>query len=400
MSQLPAGLAPIKTPRQHPGARRLRRVAVAALAFVGIAVLLRLTLLRPKTVSVESAVVSRGTVVETVTNSRAGTVKTRQRASLSPETAGRVVALPHRKGVRVQAGVLLLGLDSALERAQVDLARESARAAAARVEEACLAARLAASEFGRGRDLQQAGIASDQSADQLDSVSQQAQAACRAAKATHEQAQAQLKVAEVELRRTELRAPFTGIIADIHTELGEWITPSPPGVPIPPVIEILDPRSIYIVAPIDEMDSERVHVGQVASLSVDSRRGEHFPGRLVRVAPYVLDTLEQNRTIEVEAEFDDPGVAQSLYPGTSADIEIILSRREGVLQVPTSAIGAASSVLAVERGRLVERAVKTGLRNWKTTEIVSGLSEGERVVTVRDSPGIRAGAAVVTGGER
>jgi HlyD family secretion protein len=143
-----------------------------------------------------------------------------------------------------------------------------------------------------------------------------------------------------------------------------------------------------------------VHVGQEASLSVDSRRGEHFPGHLVRVAPYVLDTLEQNRTIEVEAEFDDPHVAESLYPGTSADLEIILSRREGVLEVPTSAIGAASSVLLVQHRRLVERDVKTGLRNWKTTEITSGLSEGERVVTVRDSPGIRAGATVVTGGER
>jgi HlyD family secretion protein len=399
MSVLPAGLAPVTAPERRSGARRLRRAAIAlAIAIVAV-VLLRLTLFRPRPLRIESAVVSRGTVVETVANTRAGTVKTRQRARLSPETAGRVVELPHRKGARVQAGARLLALESALQRAQVDLARESVRAAAARVEEACLAARLAGSELKRGRDLQEGGIASEQATDRLDSASQQAQAACGAASAAHDQAQAQLRLAFVELSRTELHAPFAGVVADIHTELGEWITPSPPGVPIPPVIELLDPRSIYVVAPIDEMDAERVHVGQQVRLTVDSRRGEQFPGHLVRVAPYVLDALEQNRTIEVEAEFDDAGIAQSLYPGTSADVEVILSRREDVVQLPTSAVGAASSVLIVEHGRLVERIVKTGLRNWKVTEVVSGLREGERVVTVRDSPGIRPGATVVTGDE-
>jgi HlyD family secretion protein len=202
-------------------------------------------------------------------------------------------------------------------------------------------------------------------------------------------------LAQAELARTELHAPFNGVIADMSTELGEWITPSPPGVPIPPIMDLIDRSSIYIEAPIDEMDAERVSEGQTVRISVDSRRDEHFPGRLVRVASYVLDVVEQNRTVEIEAELDDPAVAESFLPGTSADIEVILSRREDVLQIPTGAIGPEDKVLVVVDGRLVERVVVTGLRNWRTTEIKEGLREGESVVISRDTPDIVAGAAVV-----
>jgi HlyD family secretion protein len=163
---------------------------------------------------------------------------------------------------------------------------------------------------------------------------------------------------------------------------------------------MLDPTTLYVAAPIDEMDAERVKLGQEVRLSVDSRRGEHFPGRLVRVAPYVQDVLEQNRTVEVEAEFTDLRVADSLLPGTSADVEVIVSRRQDVAQIPTGAIAQGETVLVVDGSRLVERRVKPGLRNWRTTEILDGLAEGERVVVVRDSPDIKAGARVVVGGDR
>jgi HlyD family secretion protein len=128
---------------------------------------------------------------------------------------------------------------------------------------------------------------------------------------------------------------------------------------------------------------------------VDSRQGEHYPGRVVRVASYVLDVVEQNRTVEIEAELDDPSIAERFLPGTSADIEVIVSRRENVLQIPTGAIGPGHKVLVVVDGRLAARVVVTGLRNWRTTEIKEGLREGDSVVISRDTPEIKAGAAVV-----
>jgi HlyD family secretion protein len=399
MNEAPA--PPASPPLSGNGARARRRrwlrPTLVILGLVVVATTLRLTVLAPDPVRVSVAAATMGTVEETVTNTRAGTVKARKRANLSPETSGRVVALPYPKGARVAEGAVVLRLDDSMQRAQLDLAEQDVRAAAARVDETCLAADLAAKELVRGKELAAQGINSPQALERLESESERGQAACRAARATLDQARARQRLAAQELARTQLRAPFAGVVADIHTEIGEWITPSPPGVPLPPVVEILDPTSLYVTAPIDEMDAERVRSTQAVRLSVDSRRGEHFAGHLVRIAPYVQDVVEQNRTLEVEAEFDDPRVAATLFPGTSADVEIIVSQRSDVLQIPTSAISQGDEVLVLEDGRLVDHRVKIGLRNWRTTEILDGLEAGDQVVVTRDSPDIKAGARAVVG---
>ncbi len=366
------------------------------LIFVAVvAALLRFVVFRPRPVEVDVARAEAGLVEETVTNTRAGTVKARRRAKLSPQMGGRVVELPSRKGAQVAAGALLLRLDDTLQQAQLQLAQENVRTAAARAEEACLAATLAEREWRRGAALSAEGISSVQLLDSLESARDQSLAGCRAARAAQQQAAASVHVAQAELAFTELRAPFAGIVADCGTEVGEWITPSPPGVPIPAVLDLLDPSSLYVTAPIDEVDAERVKLGQPTRIQVDSRPGEQFAGTLVRVAPYVLDLLEQNRTVEVEAEFADAAQAKTVLPGTSADLEVILSRHEGVLRVPTAAIAEGGKVLVLAGGRLEERSIRTGLRNWQFTQINDGLRAGELVVTVRDSTAVQPGARAV-----
>jgi HlyD family secretion protein len=142
----------------------------------------------------------------------------------------------------------------------------------------------------------------------------------------------------------------------------------------------------------DEVDSGRIQKGQPARLTVDSRPGRSFAARVVEVAPYVVDRLEQNRTVEIELELDDAAVAASLLPGTSADAEVILSGRDGVLRLPTSSLLEGGKVLVLERGRLVEKALQLGLRNWDFTEVTGGLEEGARVVVSLDRPEVKAGA--------
>jgi len=184
------------------------------------------------------------------------------------------------------------------------------------------------------------------------------------------------------------------VVAAVSPDIGVGITPAPPGVPIPPVLDLLDPSSVYVSAPIDEVDSERVKVGQEVRITVDSRPGEHFVGRLARVAPYVLDTLEQNRTVEVEVDFVGP-VAGGILPGTSADVEIVISRRSDVLRVPSAAIAEGDKVLVLADGRLAERVIRPGLKNWQYTEVLDGLASGDLVVTARNSPDIKSGARAV-----
>jgi len=369
---------------------------IAALA--AAAALLRLTLFAPDPIPVQVARVERAAVEQTVTNSRAGTVKARRRARLSPQEGGRVVALPKRKGDRIEAGELLLELESSVPRARRELAARELETAQAERRRACLAAGRAERERARNQKLAEQGVVSDDLLDQAESASRMAGAACAAARASEARARAQVALAERQLEHMQLRAPFGGVIAELSIELGEWATPSVPLVQSPSVIDVIDTTSIYVSAPMDEVDAGRLAAGLPARVSIDSHRGLHFPGTVVAVAAYVRDFEEQNRTVEIEVELEDEAFAATLLPGTSADVEVVLETREDVLRIPTAALLSGNRVLVVAGGALEERAVEIGLRNWDVTEIHSGLSESDSVVVSLDRPEVRAGAAVeVTG---
>ncbi|HET7292080.1 MAG TPA: efflux RND transporter periplasmic adaptor subunit, partial [Vicinamibacteria bacterium] len=298
--------------------RALSRILIV-LGAAAVLALLRLTVFAPQPVPVRVVTAEMGRVEETVTNSRAGTVKARRRAKLAPETGGRVLELPRRRGARVHRGDLLLRVDDALQQAQLRLTADEAQAALAQRDQACLAADRAARERDRMRSLANQGIVSTDLIDDVDSQARTAEASCRAARATAERADSAVALARAQLAKTVLRAPFDGVVADTFIEVGEWTSPSPPALPIPPVLDLIDTRSIYVSAPMDEVDSGRIRQGQSARVSVDSQPGKHFAARVVEVAPYVTDRLEQTRTIDIAIELDDHSVAAGLLPGTSAD---------------------------------------------------------------------------------
>jgi HlyD family secretion protein len=375
-----------------PALGRHRSVLLAAGALVVLAVALRATVFAPDPVPVQVVAVERGRVEQTVSNSRAGTVKARRRAKLSPQEGGRVVALPKREGDRVSAGEVLLELDASVPRARLDLARRERDSAAAETTRACVTADRSRRELDRNRRLAEQGILSEDLLDQFESAARTAAATCAAARAGEKRAQAQIDLAERQLEYMTLRAPFDGVVAELSIEVGEWTTPSPPVIQVPSVIDVIDTSSIYVSAPMDEVDSARLSAGLPARVSVDSHPGERFPGRVARVGAYVLDVEEQNRTVEIEVELDDAALAASLLPGTSADVEVVLEARDGVLRIPTGALLSGQKALVLEDGRLAERALEVGLRNWDATEVRSGLAEGDRVVVSLDRAEVRAGA--------
>jgi HlyD family secretion protein len=204
-------------------------------------------------------------------------------------------------------------------------------------------------------------------------------AGCEAAKADLAQAEARVRLSRVEQGRTVLYAPFAGTIAKIVGEVGEYSTPSPPGVPTPPAIDLIDDSCLYVKAPMDEVDAPRISAGQPVRISLDALPRQSFPGKVRRVAPYVSAVEKQARTVDIEATFDDPAAPGKLLVGYSADVEVILAVRENVIRVPTPALLEGGRVLvAGADGRLEERRVKTGLANWEFTEVLEGLTTGER----------------------
>jgi HlyD family secretion protein len=378
----------MKNPSANPWPRRVL-VAVAIVAAVAALVW---WLGRPKPIKVVLTEVGRGTVESTVSNTRAGTIEACLRTKMSTIAGGRIEVLAVKEGDRVKKGQLLMQLWNADQQAEQRLAAAQLDTARKRVVEACTAADRARREAERQRDLFKQGFISESAYDNARLEADAREAACTTAKTDVVQAQERVNVTRVVQGRTVLVAPFDGTVAKIVGEVGEYSTPSPPGVATPPAIDLIDDSCLYVKAPMDEVDAPKIRVGQPVRITLDALPKKSFPGKVKRVAPYVSAVEKQARTVDVEATFDDPSAPGRLLVGYSADVEIILDVRQDVVRVPTSALLEGGRVLVLEKGRLAERKVKAGVANWEHTEIVDGLAAGDRIVTSLEREGVKAGA--------
>ena len=320
----------------------------------------------------------RGEVNITVANTRVGTIKPCRRAYLAPMTGGHVARLLVKAGDRVAQNQLLLtiwhdDLSAQVQRQTAQLVVDRAQA-----EQICLQADGASREAERRLRLARKNAFISE--DQLDQAQTQAaaqRAQCQAARGALDVSRAQLRVAEAAVARASLYAPFAGVVAEVNVELGEFVTPSPPGIPTPPAIYLIDDSYLYVSAPIDEVDAARVALGMTACVTLDAFPGERCSGVVRRIAPYVLEKEKQARTVEVEVVLTDPAHLQGLLPGYSADLEILIAQNPHALRLPTEALLGSDRVLWVAAdGRVEERRFQPGLSNWHYTEVLSGLQIG------------------------
>lgn len=351
---------------------------------------------RSKPIPVTLAEVERGKVESSIANTRAGAVEACQRTRLSPIMGGRITYLGVKEGDRVKKGQVLMRLWNEDQRAQSSVAQSQVETAGQRVGEICTMADNAAREAERMARLRAKGFISEASLDKARSEADSRRAACATARAEVSHARAQVRLTHIEQDRTVLIAPFDGTVAEIVGELGEYATPSPPGVATPPAIDLIDDSCLYIKAPMDEVDAPKVRVGQQARVTLDALPGKALPAHVKRIAPYVLAVEKQSRTVDVEANLDQPTAPGELLVGYSADLEIILDIRDNVLRVPTSALLEGGKVLLyrADTGKLEERTLKTGIANWEYTEVLEGVGLGDRIVTSLEREGIKAGALV------
>lgn len=349
---------------------------------------------REKPVDVIVKPVNTGKVQETVANTRAGTIKACRRAGISPAIGGQIASLPVKEGDLVEQGQLLMALWNEDIMSQHELATSEAEAAAALSRQACVRAEVAKRESERQKKLKQKKLSSEEAVDRADGEARAQQAACNAARATAEVSKARLKVIQAELERTRLVAPFAGVVAEVNGEIGEFVTPSPVGIPTPPAVDLMDTSCLYVSAPIDEVDAPRIRVDMRANISLDALSGELFGGTVKRIAPYVLEVEKQARTVDVEVDFVCQQDCEHMLPGYSADVEVILEEQENVLRVPTEAVLEGNQVLLFTADNLLEqREISTGLSNWEWTQVLDGLSEGDEVVVSVEREGVENGVA-------
>ena len=351
---------------------------------------------RNKPIAVTLTPVEAGEIQRTVTNTRAGTLNACRRARLSPSLGGQISRLPVREGEQVKTGQVLFEIWNDDLRAQLLLAQSEVTASKALQQQACIQSDLAEREALRITELKTRGLVSDETADKIVGQSQASKAACNAAIAKVSISQAQIKVAQAAMQRSRLVAPFDGTIAEVNGELGEYVTPSPIGIPTPPAVDIIDTSCLYVSAPIDEVDAPEIRSGMSARISLDAFPKTFFEGRVRRVAPYVLDKEKQARTVDIEVDFLSDKDNLNMLPGYTADVEVIIDSHSNSLRIPTEALLEGNKVYLYDADfeTISEVSVTTGLSNWQHTEILQGLQSGQQIVKSIDHDGLMDGAVV------
>lgn len=360
--------------------------AVLVVAVVGLVAWLQ----RPQPITVAVATVGHGLVEASVANTRAGTVEACRRTKLSPAVGGQIARLDVHKGEKVEQGQVLLELRNDDLKAQLALAGSEAKATAAQARSICLQADVAKREADRQIALNRRGMVSVEQADKAETAAKARAADCQGAHASQQVAEARVRLAQANLDRTILTAPFAGVIADINGEVDEYVTPSPPGIATLPVIDLIDNSCFYVEAPIDEVDASKVRLGMPVRITLDAFGKQTFKGTVSRIGAYVIDLEKQARTVDIDVRFAHETDLAHMLAGYSADVEIILAAHPNVLRVPTEAVVNGNEVYVLDKasGRLKLTRIEPGLSNWNWTEVVSGLRTGQQVVTSVDRKGV------------
>lgn len=352
---------------------------------------------RPQPLPVRLVTVERGPVETLVANTRAGTLKACRRTQLSFNLGAQVSERLVEEGQRVAAGQVLMRLRQDELQARVREVEARLEGLGNQRQQRCLQADLERRDHQRLARLQARQLVAADRVDQSATRARLSALACSAAAMAIRETEANLALQRALLDQATLRAPFAGIIAEINGEVGEFVTPSPPGIPTPPAVDLIDDSCLYVEAPIDEVDAARVEPGMPVRISLDAFRGEHFAGQVSRIAPFVRDLERQARTVDVEARFDPVPVDLALLTGYSADVEVLIEQRPQALRIPTESLLEGRRVLRYDAaaGVLREVRLRTGLANWRWTEVLDGLAEGERILASLEQDGLADGVAVI-----
>jgi RND family efflux transporter MFP subunit len=194
------------------------------------------------------------------------------------------------------------------------------------------------------------------------------------------QTRAALRIAEANLGYATITAPMSGVVASVSIQQGETVTSGSAAAQAPTLVTIIDLNRLQVDAYVDETDIGKVQVGQTATFSVDAFPDKEFIGRVAAIYPKAL-ILQNVVTYDVVITIDNQ--EGLLRPDMTANTIITVAKREKVLAVPNQAVRREDGqrVAFVQVGdQLVRRTIKTGWKDKAYTEVLGGLSEGDRVV--------------------
>lgn len=383
-------------------------------------------------VVVHAVTLKREEMVISVSGTATGSLESEAEVNVRAEVSGRILRLPVDEGDRVKRGDVVAELDPQEAESQVALAQADLATARARLEEeqagvAMLQERIrtkidesratrerTAKDLERLRALHAEGAIARQQLDLAQAEADVAAAGLAAALADKDQVkvkehqvagaraavaqrEAQLRLAEVQRSRMTIRAPIAGLVTKRLANVGEVIglgggsTLTLGG----PLFTLVDLDRLYVRATVDEFDARQVRLGQEVRISLEALPGRTVRGRLYKISPAVSGERQEARTFNIRVALEEG--REFVKPGMSADVEVIVARRQNALFAPSQAIlerEGKKRVYVIADGRARAATVKVGESNWNSTELLEGVREGDRIVVNPDTAGLSDGVRV------
>ena len=273
-----------------------------------------------------------------------GRIEAIQAVQLRPDEQGRITALLFHEGQYVSRGAALVKIDDAMLRAQAERAdadRDLAQQQLARVR------RLREQNAAPPADLERA------------------EAAARTANAA-------LSLLQLQIARSVVRAPFSGVVGQRFVSVGDYVTTASPLL----TLQTIDPQRAVIEVP--ERHAGSLRPGQTVEFTVAADPQRKFAARVDFIDPVVDNT---NRTITVKGLAPNPN--RILRPGMFIEARLATATRPNAVVIPEDAIQplrTANIAWVVDKGKASRRVVQLGVRSQGFVEVLSGVKAGELVV--------------------
>ncbi len=273
-----------------------------------------------------------------------GTVLANEEVELQSEISGRVTGIYFEEGQAIENNQLLVKINDSELQAQLLKAEYSKR--------------LAEDREARGRKQLQIEAISQEDYDvilnELNTV------------------KAEMQLIEAQIEKTEIRAPFDGLVGLRYVSIGSYISPNTR------IANLLDVTPVKIDFTVPEKYVNLVHVGDKINFRIQGTASE-FEGEVYAIEPKIDPAT---RSLQLRARSANPGGA--ILPGAFAEIRLILDQVEEALMIPSEALIpelSGQKVYLMQGGKATPRAVEIGLRTEDRIQVTFGLAPGDTVIT-------------------
>ena len=362
---------------------------------------------------VEVAQISAIDIVETV--AATGKIQPEIEVALSSEVSGEIIELPVKEGQTVEKGDLLVKINPDLIQAAVSQSQAGLQNVRAQYAQAQASEKNARLNYERNKALFEKGVISKSEWDKSVADYDMAQANAKAAYYNVQSASANVKQSVDNLSRATIYAPMSGTISKLSVELGERVvgTAQMAGTEI---VRVANLQNMEVEVDVNENDIVKVSVGDSTIVEVDAYLKREFKGIVTEIANSAESALTADQVTNFKVKvrilpesYKDltegkPESFSPFRPGMTATVDIITNKKKNIIGVPISSVVIKTdttdtkksyttnetstataekfeAVYVKEGNEAKLRVVKTGIQDDSNIEIISGLKEGETVIT-------------------